>query len=136
MANKYILDTHALIWYLEGNPKLGQQAKITMDAADSLMVLPLIAVAEASFLIERGRIGIPSVADLLKDIFEDKRIEIFPLTWNVFERSLSAEGLRIPELHDRFIVSTGLHLQDLGDTVKIITRDQAITSAGVLSVLW
>ena len=136
MANKYILDTHALIWYLEGNPKLGQQAKITMDAADSLMVLPLIAVAEASFLIERGRIGIPSVADLLKDIFEDKRIEIFPLTWNVFERSLSAEGLRIPELHDRFIVSTGLHLHDLGYTVKIITRDQAITSAGVLSVLW
>ncbi len=136
MANKYILDTHALVWYLEGNPKLGQQAKITMGAAGSLMVLPLIAVAEAAFLIERGRIGIPSVSDLLTDIKEDKRIEIFPLTWDVFERSLTAEGLRIPELHDRFIVSTGLHLQDLGDTVEIITRDQAITNAGVLSVIW
>jgi len=100
------------------------------------MVLPLIAVAEAAFLIERGRIGIPSVPDLFKDIFEDKRIEVFPLTWDVFERSLTAEGLRIPELHDRFIVSTGLHLQDLGDTVEIITRDQAITEAGVLPVIW
>jgi PIN domain nuclease of toxin-antitoxin system len=136
MANKYILDTHALVWYLEGNPKLGQQAKITMGSADSLMVLPLIAVAEAAFLIERGRIGIPSVPDLFKDIFEDKRIEIFPLTWDVFERSLTAEGLRIPELHDRFIVSTGLHLQDLGDTVEIITRDSAIIDAGVLPVIW
>lgn len=136
MANKYILDTHALVWYLEGNPKLGQQAKITMGAADSLMVLPLIAMAEAAFLIERGRIGIPSVPDLFKDIFEDNRIEVFPLTWDVFERSLTAEGLRIPELHDRFIVSTGLHLQDLGDTVEIITRDQAITEAGVLPVIW
>jgi len=136
MANKYILDTHALIWYLEGNSKLGQQAKITMEAADSLMVLPLIAVAEAAFLIERGRIGIPSVSDLFKDIFEDKRIEIFPLTWDVFERSLTAEGLRIPELHDRFIVSTGLHLQDLGDTVEIITIDREITDAGILSVIW
>ena len=136
MANKYILDTHALVWYLEGNRKLGKQAKITMGAADSLMVLPLIAVAEATFLIERGRIGISSVSDLFKDIFEDKRIEIFPLTWDVFERSLTAEGLRIPELHDRFIVSTGLHLQDLGDTVEIITRDQAITDAGVLPVIW
>lgn len=110
MANKYILDTHALVWYLEGNPKLGQQAKATMGAADSLMVLPLIAVAEAAFLIERGRIGISSVSELLKDIFEDKRIEVFPLTWDVFARSLTTEGLRIPELHDRFIVSTGLHL--------------------------
>ncbi|MCZ7669540.1 MAG: PIN domain-containing protein [Chloroflexi bacterium] len=113
MANKFILDTHALVWYLEGNPKLGQQAKIIMGAADSLMVLPLIAVAEVTFLIERGRIGIPSVSDLFKDIFEDNRIEILPLTWDIFERSLTAEGLRIPELHDRFIVSTGLHLQDL-----------------------
>ena len=136
MANKYILDTHALIWYLEGNPKLGQQAKITMGADDSLMVLPLIAVAEAAFLIERGRIGIPTVSDLFKDIFEDKRIEIFPLNWDVFERSLTDEGLRIPELHDRFIVSTGLHLQDLGDTVEIITRDQEITDAGILPVIW
>lgn len=42
MVNKYILDMHALVWYLEGNPKLGQQAKITMGAADNLMVLPLI----------------------------------------------------------------------------------------------
>jgi len=42
--------------------------------------MPLIAVGEAAFLIERGRIGIPSVSDLFKDIFEDKRIEIFPLT--------------------------------------------------------
>ena len=116
--------------------KTGTASQITMGAADSLMVLPLIAVAEAAFLIERGRIGIPSVPDLFKDIFEDKRIEVFPLTWDVFERSLTAEGLRIPELHDRFIVSTGLHLQDLGDTVEIITRDQAITEAGVLPVIW
>jgi PIN domain nuclease of toxin-antitoxin system len=129
MANKYILDTHALIWYLEGNQRLGRQAKVAMSAADSLMVLPLIAIAEAAFLIERGRIGIPTVSNLLADIAGDRRIEVLPLTWDIFERSLTPEGLRIPELHDRFIVSTGLHLQDLGDTVEIITRDQIITDA-------
>jgi PIN domain nuclease of toxin-antitoxin system len=68
MANKYILDTHALIWYLEGNPNLGRQAKATMSAADSEMVLPLIALAEAAYLIEKGRISIPTVSDLLTDI--------------------------------------------------------------------
>lgn len=25
--NKYVLDTHTLIWYLEGNSKLGKKAK-------------------------------------------------------------------------------------------------------------
>ncbi len=58
MANKYILDTHALVWYLEGNPKLASNAKATMNAVDSEMVLPLIALSEAAFLVEKGRIGI------------------------------------------------------------------------------
>lgn len=35
-----------------------------------------------------------------------------------------------------FFVGTGLHLQDLGETVEIVTKDQAITDAGVLSVVW
>lgn len=136
MAKKYILDTHALIWFLEGNSRLGQQAKITMGAADSLMVLPIIALAEAAFLIERGRIGIPTLTELLADILADRRIEIYPLTWDIFERSFTTVGLSNLELHDRFIVGTALHLQDLGDAVEIITRDQMVIGAGVLSVIW
>lgn len=136
MANKYILDTHALIWYLESNPNLGRQAEVVMSAADSEMILPLIALAEATYLIEKGRIGIPTVSDLLTDVGDDDRIEIYQLTWEVFERSLTSEGLRIPELHDRFIVSTGLHLQDLGHTVAILTKDKSITDARVLPVVW
>ena len=136
MASKYIIDTHALIWYLEGNPRLGLQAKTIMNAANSDMVFPLIALAEAAILIQKGRIHIPTVGDLLADIAGDDRIEIYPLTFDIFERSLTAEGLKIPELHDRFIVSTGLHLQDLDHRVSILTRDQSITMAGVLSVIW
>jgi len=136
MAHKYILDTHALVWFVEGNKRLSESAKEIIAAADSQMVLPLIALAEAAVIIERGRTTIPDVSKFLNHVYVDTRIEIFPLTLDVFERSLTPEGLRIPELHDRFIVSTGLHLQDLGDTVEIITKDQAISNAGVLSTIW
>jgi len=47
MAHKYIVDTHALVWFLEGNKRLSQPAKMIMAASDSEMVLPLIALAEA-----------------------------------------------------------------------------------------
>jgi PIN domain nuclease of toxin-antitoxin system len=136
MAIKHILDTHALVWYLEGNSRLGGEAKTAMNAADSEMVLPIIALAEAAFLIEKGRIGIPSISNLLADVRNDDRVELQPLTVAIFERSLTPDGLRIPELHDRFIVSTGLHLQDLGHTVSIITKDETITSSGVLPIVW
>jgi PIN domain nuclease of toxin-antitoxin system len=136
MAHKYILDTHALVWFVEGNKRLSESAKAIIAGTDSDMVLPLIALAEAAVIIERGRTTISDVSKFLARIYADTRIEIFPLTLDVFERSLTPEGLRIPELHDRFIVSTGLHLQDLGETVEIVTKDQAITDAGVLSVIW
>lgn len=136
MAHKYILDTHALVWFVEGNKRLSESAKAIIAGTDSEMVLPLIALAEAAVIIERGRTTISDVSKFLARVYADTRIEIFPLTLDVFERSLTPEGLRIPELHDRFIVSTGLHLQDLGETVEIVTRDEAITDAGVLAVIW
>ncbi len=136
MARKLILDTHALVWYLEGNSRLSQRVQSLMSAADSQMVLPLIALAEATLPIERRRIALPSVTALIADIEQDKRIQVYPLTKSIFARSLTKEGQQIPELHDRFIVSTGLHLQDLGHSVAILTRDKSITASGVLSVIW
>ncbi len=54
MARKYILDTHALIWYLAGSARLGGAAKAVMDGPASEMVLPLIALAEAVYIVEKG----------------------------------------------------------------------------------
>jgi PIN domain nuclease of toxin-antitoxin system len=48
MAHKYVLDTHALVWHLEGNPRLGPQAKKAIEDPLSNLVLPIIALAEAA----------------------------------------------------------------------------------------
>ncbi len=69
-------------------------------------------------------------------MFADTRIEIYPLTLEIFERSVTPEGLQIPELHDRFIVSTALYFQDLGYSVALLTKDEKITAAGVIPVIW
>lgn len=111
MANKFVLDTHTFVWYLEGNPRLGSDAKKIMDDPRSELVLPLIALSEADFIVERRRTSIPTTASLLSSIQEDPRIEVYPFDWAVFQRCLSLRA--IPELHDRIIVATALHLQSL-----------------------
>ena len=136
MAHKYLLDTHALIWFLEGNSRLGQNAKNILMNRESQFVLPLIALAEATIIIERGRTTIPDVNQFVMRIYADSRIEIFPLTLDVFKRSMTSEGLKIPELHDRFIVSTGLYLQDLGETIEMVTKDAEILASNVLPIIW
>jgi PIN domain nuclease of toxin-antitoxin system len=136
MAHRYIVDAHAVLWFLEGSQRLSLLAKNILSAPNSQLVLPIIALAEATLVIERGRTTISGVPQFLARVYADPRIEIFPLTKPIFDRSRTAEGLHIPELHDRFIVSTGLYLQDLGDTIEIISKDQNIAAAAVLPVVW
>lgn len=134
MATKFIVDTHALVWHLEGKPTLGKQAKAVIDAPNSELVLPIMALTEAAYIIERGRTRIPTVSDLLNDVLSDPRIEIYPLTFEILQASLALTA--IPEMHDRLIVATGIYLQSLGESVEIITKDNEIILASLLPIVW
>jgi len=134
MATKYILDTHALIWHLEGNKLLGNAARNVIDDPAAQLVLPIIALAEAVFVVEKGRTAIPAVADLLDDVRHDSRVEIIPLTEQILNASLSLTD--IPEIHDRLIVATGVYLQSVGETVQILTKDNEIILSKLLTVTW
>ncbi len=136
IVSKYLVDTHTLIWYLQADQRLGKQAQTILLKPSSQLVIPLLVLVEAALVIERGRTSIPSFAALLEDIGADQRIEVYDLTFPIFQRSLTLIGQKIPELHDRLIVSTGLYLQNLGHTVAILTRDEEITQARVLPVIW
>ena len=134
MATKFILDTHAVVWHLEGNPRLGSSARALIDDLSIELILPAIPFSEAIYIVEKGRCSIPSVPDLLNDLQNDSRIEIYPLTAGILH--VGATLTSIPEMHDRLIVATGIYLQQLGDIVEIITKDKDITSSGLLSVRW
>lgn len=134
MAVKFILDTHHLVWYLEGNPRLGPRAKAVIDDPLAEMVLPLIALAEAAYVVERGRTAIPDVVSLLHRVEADPRIEIYPVTMSVFRRSLALTT--IPELHDRLIVATALDIQSTGHTVSLLTKDEVIVPSGLVPIIW
>ena len=41
MIDRHIVDTHSLIWYIEGSPKLGKHAKIVLDDKTVSLVYPL-----------------------------------------------------------------------------------------------
>ncbi len=134
MAHKTMLDTHALVWYLEANPRLAANAKAAIDDPNAELVLPIIALAEAAFVVERHRSSIPRVEDLLSRVQADPRIEIYPLTLAIVIRSQTVQS--IPELHDRLIVATVLHLQDLGHTASLLTKDSTIADSRLVPVVW
>ncbi len=94
----------------------------------------MIALAEALFIVEKGKVQISSVADLIADVTADARISIQPLTYDILQESLTLTA--IPEMHDRYIVATGLYLQSLGETAAILTKDNEIIVSKLIRVVW
>ncbi|HRN67234.1 MAG TPA: PIN domain-containing protein [Promineifilum sp.] len=134
--SSFVLDTHSLLWYLEGNRRLGSRAQAKISAVESHLVVPIIVLAEAGIIIGHGRTKIPSVAYLIDSLAKDHRFEIHPLTLDIFKLSLTSEASRITELHDRLIVATALYIQSLGLDVSLVTRDEDLTNARLVPIVW
>ncbi len=134
MATKHILDAHALIWYLEGNPRLGMNAKLVLDDPQSELVLPIFALAEACWVVEHGKSSIATMNDLLFAVDADPRVTLVMLDRPTLNKSLTLNV--IPEMHDRQITATALCLAEQGETVAIVTKDPDIRSSGLVSLVW
>lgn len=134
MATKHIVDAHALVWYLEGNPRPGTNAKIVLDDPASELVLPMIALAEACWVVEHGKSSIKTVNDLLAAVDADSRVVVLPLDRAVLDKSLNITV--IPEMHDRQITATALCLADQGELIAVLTRDPDIRSSGLVPIVW
>ncbi len=131
---KYVIDTHALIWFIEGNSRLGGNAKTVLSDSSSKLILPATAFAEAVWIVERGKTSIPDTNTLLRLIKADSRITVYPLDVNVVELTISLSVIN--EMHDRQIVATTLFLENKGEIVALLTCDQNITASNLVTIIW
>lgn len=134
MSNKYVLDTHAVVWYLEGNSKLGSAAKTILDATEDDLVIPIIALAEAAFVVTQSKTNIPNVVQLLADFDADPRMQIMDLSYPIFELSQTLSG--IPEMHDALIVATAVWLRNQNHQVALLTKDREIIKSNEIEIIW
>jgi PIN domain nuclease of toxin-antitoxin system len=134
MPTNFVIDTHCLIWFLEGNPRLGVKARAVMQDPASQLSLPVIALAEACWIVGKGKTSIPDVKSLLTDVDADPRILLIPLDRPILDISLTLSA--IDEMHDRQITATALHLASSGDPVALLTRDVNITTSNLVPTLW
>lgn len=103
-------------------------------AQNSQLALPAIALAEAVWVVKRGKTSIPSPEVVIQAVSLDCRVSIHPLDEAVIEQSTSL--LEIREMHDRQIVATALVLQAQGEEVALLTCDQVITASGLVAIIW
>ncbi|MEW6288157.1 MAG: type II toxin-antitoxin system VapC family toxin [Chloroflexota bacterium] len=130
----YVTDTHALIWYLENDPRLGPNARIAFDSCDqgeAVIYIPTICLVEIVYLMEKGRIPSKMVTLLEEELRAGTTgFMLADLTLDVAKAVGAVIRGDIPDLPDRIIAATALSLK-----VPLITRDKKIRLSG-LKTIW
>ncbi len=134
--NRYVIDTHALLWYATGDTRIGKEAKAVIEQCEAGMieiVVPAIVLIESISTIQNPKKGLSYDANILLDWLSNHRQFIISnidlQLARLFNQNI--DSLRtLRDDHDRLIVVTSR----LFDNAPIITRADDIRA--IASTIW
>lgn len=127
---KACLDTHAVLWSLAGDARLGSRAReIIVAAKKSDLTISDIVLLEVTMLASKGRLQLscPPLR-LLSRIAE--KFRVIPISPDIAALAVSLE-LSHGDPFDRIIVATALV-----EKVPLLTRDRLIADSGQVETVW
>ena len=129
-----VVDTHAVIWYLFADERISATARTTIEetaAGGDQIAFSSITLAEIVYLSEKGRIDSATLDRLLMAVDgEDAVLIEVPFDRHVAQALRKVERSQVPNLPDRIIAATALHLG-----LPLISRDRRIQLSDV-NTIW
>ncbi len=127
---KYVLDTHALIWYLAGDKKLGLKAReiiCEIEQGKATGYISVIVLAEMIFSFQKRNIffSIEELIGKLKD--SNFRVVVLDIPQIISLQTIT----EIPEMHDRIMVALALQ-----ENARLVTKDREIIDSKLVEVVW
>ena len=112
-----LLDTHTLIWFLNGDEKLSNKAKSAIEDTKNSKIVSIASIWEIAIKLSIEKFKFAKGFKHFLDMVEDNGFEILPMT---FEHAIELSTLEF--LHrdpfDRLLIS-----QCIVDKLIIITKD-------------
>jgi PIN domain nuclease of toxin-antitoxin system len=127
----YVVDTHALIWYLLNDKKLSARAKALFEAAEQHQTMLIIsAIVLAELYYANGKFQwFPDFRALYTDLISKPYLRFVPFD-NQHVLDFDRDYL-VPEMHDRIITGLAQRLN-----APLITSDALITRANLVTIEW
>lgn len=128
-----VADTHTLLWSLFDLSRLSTRAHAALRAAEAAgepIYVPSITVVELRYLVEKGKytqVDYATIITTLKDAATAPTIVNLDL--NIAEALSSIPRAIVPDMPDRIIAATALHLG-----LPLVTRDTAIRASSVTTI--
>lgn len=130
-SSRFVIDTHALWWYLNSSNRLSTAAAAAFRLAETgnaILIVPAIVVAEYYFV--SVKVGQPVAPSALMDaLVEVRGVELSELGREQLE--FLDRLPEIPEMHDRLIAADSL-IYD----APLVTRDAVLTASPQIDTVW
>jgi len=128
-----VLDTHAAVWYLLDAKSLSQTVFSLIDraaASGQPTYISAVSLVEVVYLVERGRIAADAFERFVAELKQQNpAFTVVPLDSEVAAALRTIPRDAIPDMPDRIVVATALHLG-----LPLVTRDRRIQSAGIKTI--
>lgn len=129
-----VLDTHALVWWVNGDESLSKKAKaaIERELEGGQIVVSAISAWEIAMLVEREKLVLSmDVGSWLEAVAEIDAVRFIPLDVEVAVKSVGLPGEFHKDPADRMIVATARKL-----SAPLVTKDEKILAYAHVSTIW
>jgi len=129
-----VLDTHTILWFLSGDPRLSVTARdfiTNASAAGNDLAISSIKLIEMVYLIEKGKVPAGRFTQIIQMTRQPGAGLVEIAVDAEIARSLSKIDIaKVPDMPDRTIAATALYLQ-----VPVVSKDGKIRLSG-LTTIW
>lgn len=128
-----VADTHAVLWFLARSPRISATAfnclQATLDRGHPVFV-PTICLVETTYLVEKGRLPGLALGKINEHLgLSGAGFELTPLDQGVAHAVARISRSQVPDMPDRIIAATALHLR-----LPLVSRDGNIRALGIETV--
>jgi PIN domain nuclease of toxin-antitoxin system len=122
------LDTHSLIWFLNGDEKLSDKAKSAIEDSANSKIVSIASIWEIAIKISLNKFRFSKGFKHFLDMVEDNGFEILPIT---FEHALELSTLEYihRDPFDRLLIA-----QCKSENLVIVTKDDNIKRYNIRTI--
>ncbi len=125
----YLLDTHTLIWFLNGEENLSDKSKEAIENPENSNFISIASIWELAIKISLDKFKFEKGFKKFLELIDENGFEVIPVS---FEHAIRLSRLEFihRDPFDRLIV-----VQAMTDNLTVITRDENMTKYEI-KTLW
>ncbi len=123
-----LLDTHALIWFINGDHNLPDKSIQLIKNVDNKCQVSVASIWELAIKLSLNKLKLNTTFTEIAKIMEDNEIELLPITFAHISKLLSLEFYHNGPF-DRIIIAQGLI-----EKLVIVTKDEHFSKYKVKTV--